>query len=213
MEITRATEATIVALGPGQAASVGDVLAASHGNYPSFSFLFPDPTRRDGILRSAFTAVARDALSLGGVYGAVAGDGLLGVAVWLPPGRFPWSPGRKLRGTPAFLSGADLGCPAATVPRGSHQKPTGGRCGRVEEDAGLPRGPGWGRKVNAAATPLTPPAGGGRCRRACRDAGPLRISSWQRPPNTHRIGRGGNAGPSTGPTPARPRPGPMTIFD
>jgi GNAT superfamily N-acetyltransferase len=46
-----------------------------------------------------FTGVARDAARLGSAYGALSEDGsLLGAAIWLAPGRFPWSATRQLRG-------------------------------------------------------------------------------------------------------------------
>lgn len=56
------------------------------------------------MLRRFFTATVRDALAVGAVDAAVADGRLLGVAVWLPPGAFPWSGSRKLRSTPAMLA-------------------------------------------------------------------------------------------------------------
>lgn len=90
-------------LGHGEAALAGDVLADSHADYPSFAHLFPDPARRRRILRSFFAGVARDAVPFGAVDGAWSGSRMMAVAVWLPPGRFPWSPARKARATPSFL--------------------------------------------------------------------------------------------------------------
>ena len=84
--------------------AVGEVFAGSHADYPPFRHLFPDPARRAAVLRTFFTATVRDALAFGAVDAAVGdGDRLLGVAVWLPPGAFPWSTRRKLRSTPAML--------------------------------------------------------------------------------------------------------------
>lgn len=54
-------------------------------------------------MRSLFTGVARDAQPFGQVWAAVAAGRMLGVAVWLPPGAFPWSARRKLRGSAFFL--------------------------------------------------------------------------------------------------------------
>ena len=83
---------------------VGAVFAGSHGVYPPFRHLFPDPTRRAQVLARFFTATVRDALPFGTVDAAIADDGrLLGVAVWLPPGAFPWSTRRKLRSMPMLL--------------------------------------------------------------------------------------------------------------
>ncbi len=46
----------------------------------------------------------RDGGRFGTVHGALTASGeVLGVAVWLPPGRFPWSVSRKLRAMPALL--------------------------------------------------------------------------------------------------------------
>jgi GNAT superfamily N-acetyltransferase len=46
-----------------------------------------------------FAGVARDAARLGSAYSAVSDDEtVLGVAIWLAPGRFPWSAWRQLRG-------------------------------------------------------------------------------------------------------------------
>ena len=54
-------------------------------------------------MRVFFAATVRDALPFGAVDAAVANDQVLGIAVWLPPGRFPWSATRKLRAAPAML--------------------------------------------------------------------------------------------------------------
>jgi ribosomal protein S18 acetylase RimI-like enzyme len=83
----------------------GAILARSHADYPSFRHLFPDPRRRARVLAAVFTGIARDAARLGSVYGAVGGDReLSGVAIWLAPGRFPWSAWRQLRGAGWMLS-------------------------------------------------------------------------------------------------------------
>jgi GNAT superfamily N-acetyltransferase len=82
---------------------VGAVFAASHRDYPTFRHVFPDPRRRAVALRAFFTATVRDALAAGHVEAAVDGGRLLGLAVWLPPGGFPWSVGRQLKSAPAML--------------------------------------------------------------------------------------------------------------
>lgn len=100
---TETSRASITLLQRDQIPQVGDVLADSHANYPAFAHLFPDPNRRQRILRSFFTGVARDAHPFGAVSVAMSGERMLGVAVWLPPGEFPWSAWRKLRATGTFL--------------------------------------------------------------------------------------------------------------
>jgi ribosomal protein S18 acetylase RimI-like enzyme len=95
----------IALLLPGQAAAAGAVLARSHADYPSFRYLFPDPERRARTLTATFTGIARDAARLGSAYAAFGDDRELhGVAIWLAPGRFPWSAGRQVRGAPWMLS-------------------------------------------------------------------------------------------------------------
>jgi GNAT superfamily N-acetyltransferase len=93
----------VVPLDQARLGEVGAVFAASHSQYPTFAHVFPDPGRRAAALRAFFTATVRDALAAGKVDAAVAGGRLLGVAVWLPPGAFPWSAGRQLRAAPAML--------------------------------------------------------------------------------------------------------------
>jgi ribosomal protein S18 acetylase RimI-like enzyme len=89
--------------------AVGELFAGSHADYPPFRHLYPDPARRARVLRRFFAATARDALAFGAVDAAVEDDRLLGVAVWLPPGAFPWSARRKLRITPTMLAVALAG--------------------------------------------------------------------------------------------------------
>jgi ribosomal protein S18 acetylase RimI-like enzyme len=94
-----------VLLSPGQAEAAGAILARSHADYPSFRHLFPDDERRPRVLATMFTGVARDAARLGSAYGAIGGDGeLRGIAIWLAPGRFPWSAVRQIRGSGWMLS-------------------------------------------------------------------------------------------------------------
>jgi GNAT superfamily N-acetyltransferase len=95
----------IVVLSPRHAAAAGAILARSHADYPSFRHLFPDDERRPRALRALFTGIARDAARLGSAYGALGPDGKLhGVALWLAPGKFPWSALRQLRGSGWMLS-------------------------------------------------------------------------------------------------------------
>jgi ribosomal protein S18 acetylase RimI-like enzyme len=94
----------IALLSPRQAGAAGAVLARSHADYPSFRHLFPDPARRTRVLPAIFSGVARDAARLGTAYCAVGDGAVHGVAIWLAPGRFPWSVWRQLRGAGWMLS-------------------------------------------------------------------------------------------------------------
>lgn len=78
-------------------------LAASHGEYPSFRRVFPSPARRGRALRPFFAATIRDAMRFGVVRAAWQGPKVLAVAVWLPPGAFPWTARRKLSATSYLL--------------------------------------------------------------------------------------------------------------
>ncbi|MPZ86703.1 MAG: GNAT family N-acetyltransferase [Nitriliruptorales bacterium] len=90
-------------LRPNRAVEAGDVLAASHADYPAFRHLFPDPAVRRRVLRPLMTAAARDAATHARAMVAHDDDGMLGIALWMPPGTFPLSSGRKARMTPALL--------------------------------------------------------------------------------------------------------------
>jgi hypothetical protein len=90
--------AHIVALSSRQAASAGAVLSRSHAEYPSFRHLFPERARRARALQAMFTGESV-ATRRGSAYAAVTDDGaVFGVAIWLAPGRYPWSVWRQLRG-------------------------------------------------------------------------------------------------------------------
>jgi len=91
------------ALPPGLEWAAADVLAASHADYPSFRRVFPDRTRRRRALRPFFAATVRDAMRCGVVRAAMTGPTVMAVAVWLPPGTFPWSLSRKLRAMPYLV--------------------------------------------------------------------------------------------------------------
>ncbi len=91
------TEIEVLTRGRHRAAA--DVLVASHTDYPAFRHIFPDRSRRVGALRPFFEATVRDAIPFGAVFAA--GDAAL--AVWSPPGTFPWTAARKARATPTLL--------------------------------------------------------------------------------------------------------------
>jgi ribosomal protein S18 acetylase RimI-like enzyme len=93
----------VTVLQVGQEGAAAAALAASHADYPSFRFVFPDPARRARALPPFFASAIGDAIPFGSVLAVVDGPQVLGVAVWLPPGAFPWSARRKLRAMPALL--------------------------------------------------------------------------------------------------------------
>ncbi len=55
------------------------------------------------MLRLILTAGVRDALPFGTVWEASSDGEMFGVALWLPPRRFPLTAGRKLRGAPTIF--------------------------------------------------------------------------------------------------------------
>ncbi len=112
----------IKVLAHGQERAAAAALAASHADYPAFRHVFPHPARRRRALPPFFAAAVRDAVPFGAVYAALERSKALAVAVWLPPGAFPWSVGRKLRATPSFVRvfAADPGAFRAFMRYGSN---------------------------------------------------------------------------------------------
>lgn len=90
-------------LSASRAADAGEVLAASHADYPAFQILFGDRDRRRDILEVFMTATSRDAARHGLALAAEDDLGMLGVGLWMPPGTFPLTAVRKARMTPAML--------------------------------------------------------------------------------------------------------------
>lgn len=84
-------------LDPALAAEAGAVVSASHADYPGFQYMFPDPAVRRRALPPFLTASARDAARHGHALVARDEAGMLGVALWMPPGTFPPSTTRQLR--------------------------------------------------------------------------------------------------------------------
>ena len=84
-------------------AAVGKLLAASHLEYPAYRVLWPNPKSRMRALTAYLTAIASDAASWGGAVLAKEGDCEVGVALWLPPGRYPLSARRRARQSLAGL--------------------------------------------------------------------------------------------------------------
>lgn len=90
-------------VGVRDAAEVGELLAASHADYPALRHAFPNPAVRARVLRTFLTATARDAARQGGALLARDEVGLLGVALLMPPGTFPLPAARKVRMGPELL--------------------------------------------------------------------------------------------------------------
>jgi ribosomal protein S18 acetylase RimI-like enzyme len=87
----------------GQHREAAEAIAAGHANYPAFRYVFADAGRRARALPPFFAATVRDAIPFGAVLAVSGGDaGVHAVAVWLPPGGFPWTPRRKARATVDF---------------------------------------------------------------------------------------------------------------
>jgi ribosomal protein S18 acetylase RimI-like enzyme len=87
---------------PAEAAAAAQVLYRSHAEYPAFRHLFPDRAQRLRVLRPFLAATARDAARHGRLDVARIGDRIAGAALWMPPGAWPATAGRKLRMTPAL---------------------------------------------------------------------------------------------------------------
>lgn len=82
------------------------VLLASHADYPAFAAVWPDPATRRRALRPFLRSSVADAAALSASTIGWADGRAVAVALWLPPGDFPWSTGRKLRALPALLRSA-----------------------------------------------------------------------------------------------------------
>jgi GNAT superfamily N-acetyltransferase len=87
----------------GEVKEAGRVLAHSHQDDPAMSWVFPDPVTRAKALKRLFPIWIRDALPYGGVFAAVEGERILGAIVSLPPGKFPATFLRTLKGASQTL--------------------------------------------------------------------------------------------------------------
>jgi ribosomal protein S18 acetylase RimI-like enzyme len=99
-------------LRPVDARAAGKLLSASHAEYPAFCHVYPAPNVRQRALLPFMTASAADAARFAASTAAWDGQAIVGVALWLPPGTFPWSARRKLRAAPALMRTA-LAAPRA----------------------------------------------------------------------------------------------------
>lgn len=85
--VTQAIEVTQLA--PDQVGEAGQVLARAFQEDPYWSWVLPDKSRRAEVLPWFMEVWVRYCCKYGEVY--TSGDKVEGVAVWLPPGKFPLS--------------------------------------------------------------------------------------------------------------------------
>ena len=137
------------------AGAAAALLMSSHADYPAFVHVYPDPAVRRRALLPFLRASAADAARLSSAVSVRDDQGLVAVALWLPPGAFPWSALRKVRGLPDLARSA-----AADVRRFAAFARLGAAAERRHprephwylEALGVhPRaqGRGWGRRVLA----------------------------------------------------------------
>lgn len=109
MERRPTAHGEVMRLEPRHTASATAVLLASHADYPSFRAVWPDPVVRrralQPFLRSSVADSAR--LRVGSVGWSETRP--MAVALWLPPGGFPWPLRRKVRAVPYLLRTALAG--------------------------------------------------------------------------------------------------------
>ncbi len=87
----------------GEASLGACALVESHSDYPAFVALCPRRERRLRMLRPFFEMTVRDGIAHGEVWAEVDDDSVRGLAVWAPPGEFPWSTARKIAALPALV--------------------------------------------------------------------------------------------------------------
>jgi len=80
------------------------LLAAALQDDPAWGHVVPDDARRLTALKAITGVALRDAARFGSVLAARDAERLAGVAVWLPPGRYPMTNRRKLRTVPAMTA-------------------------------------------------------------------------------------------------------------
>ncbi|MBL7257592.1 GNAT family N-acetyltransferase [Paractinoplanes lichenicola] len=88
--------------GTASARAAARVLVRSHAEYPAFRHLFPRPGQRRRVLRPFLETTVRDTARHGRLDVALIGDRVVGTALWMPPGAWPASAGRRARMTPAL---------------------------------------------------------------------------------------------------------------
>ena len=101
---------TVSSLQRSEAGSAASVLGAALHNDPGWTHVIPDPRHRARALHVLLGVAVHDALRFGRPMAARRDGVLLGVAVWLPPGRYPMSVTRKLAAL-APLAGLSIAMP------------------------------------------------------------------------------------------------------
>jgi hypothetical protein len=93
---------TITPLGKHQVEEAGRVAAGSLLFEPGFAAVLPDERKRSQVMTPLMTGTVRQAVRYGSAYGALGDGRMLGVAVWLPPGAYPYDLMTNLRMIPAL---------------------------------------------------------------------------------------------------------------
>lgn len=81
-------------------------LAQSFKQSPLFEYALPNTTKLT-VLGALFRAIVDDAMTFGRIEVAIANE-IVGLFLWYPPGRYPMSVWRELRGSPRYLKCAAL---------------------------------------------------------------------------------------------------------
>lgn len=87
----------------------GRVIAGSLLVEPGFTAIIPDPGKRLKVMTPLMTGTLSHAVRLGTAYGAILDGKVLGVAIWLPPGAFPFNMMANLRLLPSLRGMRHIG--------------------------------------------------------------------------------------------------------
>lgn len=79
------------------------MLAQVFDESPLFRSVFPKPLARGSALRALFHALLDDAALFGYADAVLTDDDVVGALLWYPPGGYPMSRSRALRGLPSYL--------------------------------------------------------------------------------------------------------------
>lgn len=108
------SEITFARLDRARIPEAAEPLVRAFDDSPIMQYLMPHPSIRRLGMRRFFRAVLEDALPFGEVWGARVDGAIAGVAVWLPPRRYPPSIRRQLRRLVAIARFAPV-APASLV--------------------------------------------------------------------------------------------------
>lgn len=92
-----------------EAREAGQVVAESLLVEPGFAAIVPDESTRRKVLTPLLTGTVRNAIRHGSAYGAIGEGRILGVAVWLPPGAYPFDIVTNLRMLPSLRGTLHVG--------------------------------------------------------------------------------------------------------